>query len=147
MFLFFVLISCILQSEDLFMTEYDYSKMLYFEPNGVSCASCHGEDGKSNLVFEYVVYNKGSYQQKKVPVKQLQNLSFVDFVHGVQEKNRFMPIYRLSKQELTSIYYYIQKKNGLILSADPSLSKFYNESMRNKETTLEPSEPINRKKK
>ncbi len=142
-FIFSLLIS--FAGDELFMTEYDYAKMLYFEPNGISCASCHGENGQGNLVFEYVVYQKSIPITKIVPVKNLHSLSFLDFIHGIEEKNRFMPTYRLSRTELTSIYFYIQKRNGSIPSADTKLLKFYNDSMREKETTPTRDDSSNRK--
>jgi len=130
-FLQLIFIVNILNAEDLFMSEYEYGKMLYFEPNGVSCASCHGDDGQSQINFEYVVYSKPSAQKKIVPVKTITRLSFLEFISALDQKNRFMPNYRLSKLELTSIYYYLQKKNGIIPSADSSLLKFYQSGLEN----------------
>ena len=100
-----------------FLTEYEYSMMLYIEPRGLSCIKCHGLTGKKTDNIRYYRYSPKSvrFKRKEVRINPIYKLNFKDFRKGViSRRNRFMPTYKLSHSEIKSIYFYLQKVNGLI---------------------------------
>jgi hypothetical protein len=111
-----------LRGEELFLTEFEYSQMLYNYPRGVSCSVCHGKNGDEVFSIDYYGhYGKSGRVKKhrKLEVKPIYLLGFNEFKRALNSKrNRFMPEYRLSREEIKSIYYFIQKSNGRIKSGD-----------------------------
>ncbi len=115
--------------DDSFITQYEYGKMLYNKPRGISCAKCHGKDAKGKQIATFThIHNKKSY---KCTIKS-PNITNVDFdtFQAVLDPNiekpkkkfdktnickkliygHVMPTYFLTPQELKSIYYYLINK-------------------------------------
>ncbi len=86
--------------------------MLYFEPRGISCAICHGVNGRKSYSYDYVYRSySGKRYRKKIFVKPIYKLSLQRFLDAFSKNQRFMPKYRLSKREIYLIQQYLQKVN------------------------------------
>jgi hypothetical protein len=111
---------------DSFITKYEYGKMLYHNPRGISCAKCHGDDAKGMKISRFKHKIKTSIYNCVVESHDITNISFEKFkakldpdikVKKIEfEKNQVcekliygntMPKYFLTEDELESIYYYI----------------------------------------
>ena len=92
-----------------FITKEEYAKMLYKNPRGISCASCHGKSGEGKIISYYIDKNN-----KKVMVKtnSIKDISFKNFKKRLLEnkKDSIMPKYYLKDEELKMLYYFINKK-------------------------------------
>ena len=104
------------QTEESFLLELEYGKMLYNNPRGVACNKCHGKEGKGGQVI-------AKYYDKNSNPKLLRG---VDITHYTFEQlkasleNRFkdkqnhrvrhkiMPIYYLTDQEIKAIHTYLK---------------------------------------
>lgn len=110
-----------------FITKYEYGKMLYHNPRGISCAKCHGERGKGMLLSTFKHKTKEANYICEIKTEDISQISFEKFVAKLNseielEKPKFnksqvcekliygntMPKYFLTNQELESIYYYIR---------------------------------------
>ena len=105
---FFVLFFCVYLFAEDFITPKEYAKMLYENPRGVSCRSCHGVDGAEQILAYYIK------DGKKVPfiIPSIQNISFEKFIKSLdtnKTKKSIMPSYSLTKNEVLSLYNYIQE--------------------------------------
>lgn len=131
--LLFLLTATILFSntdfENSFITKYEYGKMLYENPRGISCVKCHGEDAKGKTIASFThIRNKITYNCS-IQSEDITNISYKDFVSTLdpdieKPKKKFkkdeickkltygnsMPTYFLTTQELDSIYFYLQNK-------------------------------------
>lgn len=90
-----------------FITQKEYAKMLYENPRGISCKQCHGNDGREQ-VLEYFTH-KG----KKTPfvVPSIQSVEYADFERSLaqsKDAKSIMPTYSLTKQEIKTLFTYIQ---------------------------------------
>ncbi|MBI3873999.1 MAG: hypothetical protein HY307_03215 [Arcobacter sp.] len=119
------------QINESFITKYEYGKMLYNNPRGISCAKCHGNDGKGILLSTFKHTTKDLVYTCKVKTDDITNISFEKFSakleldmmlmdklkfekHQVCEKliyGNTMPKYFLTKNEQETIYYYITHIN------------------------------------
>lgn len=106
--LFLVLVSAVSWAfADDFITQKEYAKMLYENPRGISCKSCHGTDGREQTLEFYT--HKGIRKAFLVP--NIQNTSFEDFAKSLNEAKpakSVMPTYSLTAQEIKALYAYIQ---------------------------------------
>ena len=111
-----------------FITKYEYGKMLYNNPRGIGCNSCHGNDARGRKMVDFKqetrdkkIYNCSlvvpdikdiDYQtfSKKINSKKNPNVKFEK--EQVCEKliyySNVMPTYFLVEDEIDAIYYYIQ---------------------------------------
>ena len=111
-----------------FITKYEYGKMLYNNPRGIGCNSCHGNDarGKKMVDFKQEVRDKRIYNCSLV-VPDIKNIDYKTFSTKVNSKKNpnlkfekdqvcekliyyanVMPTYFLVEDEIDAIYYYIQ---------------------------------------
>ncbi len=110
-----------------FITKYEYGKMLYHNPRGISCAKCHGIDAKGKLIAKFVhIKRKKQYncQIKTYDITTISKDKFFDKLDYFKKHKRkkfdktqvcekliygnTMPKYFLTKSEMESIYYYIK---------------------------------------
>jgi mono/diheme cytochrome c family protein len=91
-----------------FISDYEYGLMLYHNPRGISCASCHGSDGRGKDIVEYI--NK---EGKRVIIRgiDITYKSFDKIKKTVARNHPIMPKYYLTDEEVSAIYYYLQRKN------------------------------------
>jgi hypothetical protein len=95
-----------LLADDSFLTQYEYGLMLYKKPRGIGCHHCHGEKGEGKVIAEY----KHNKKPKKLVAPKIIGIEYEDFIKSFQERNSVMPRYYLTKQELQSIYLYLNYK-------------------------------------
>jgi mono/diheme cytochrome c family protein len=108
------------QTEESFLSEVEYGKMLYNNPRGISCSQCHGKKGKGgHKIAKY-------YDQHKNP-KILKGLDITGYSieelkaslnNQYRDRNnhrithKIMPIYYLTDKEVSAIYAYLQQEKG-----------------------------------
>ena len=112
--------------DDSFITKYEYGKMLYNNPRGISCAKCHGSDGKGKIITTFEHYVKKKKYNCVIKTNDITNISFEKFKAKLDpdikikkpdfdktqvcEKliyGNVMPKYFLTQDELETIYYYL----------------------------------------
>jgi len=98
----------LLDAED-FISEFEYGQMLYKDPRGVSCASCHGKVGDGSFIASFID-NDGKKQDFFAP--DIRKLSLKEFKKAVSAGGKLMPRYYLTNKESEAIYKYIQVVNS-----------------------------------
>lgn len=113
-------------NENFFITKFEYGKMLYTNPRGISCEKCHGKAAKGKLISKFVHINKKIKYNCVIESQDITNIKYDDFIAKLDstvkiKKKIFdktqvceklvygntMPKYFLTKSEMDSIYYYI----------------------------------------
>ena len=115
--------------DNSFITKYEYGKMLYENPRGISCIKCHGDDAKGKVISTFThIKNKVKYKCT-IKSNDITSISYNDFLLTLdpnlkKPKIKFdksqvcakiaygnsMPTYFLTKEELNSIYFYLTNK-------------------------------------
>ena len=111
-----------------FITKYEYGKMLYNNPRGIGCTSCHGVDarGRKMVDFKHQLLDKKVYNCTLV-IPDIKNIDYETFSLKVNTKKNInlkfekeqvceklihnanvMPTYFLVEEEIEAIFYYIQ---------------------------------------
>lgn len=135
LFLLFLLFHSLLLSksdfDNSFITKYEYGKMLYNNPRGVSCVKCHGENAQGKVIATFKhIRNKVTYTCS-IQSNDITNISYKDFLLKLdpqQEKPKIkfakdqicekftygnsMPTYFLTNEELDSIHFYLTNKES-----------------------------------
>ncbi len=98
--------------DNSFITKKEYGAMLYKNPRGIGCDKCHGSHGQGMLIAKYKHKDKKSDKviEKSIIAPSIDQVSFAVFKKVLmKKKNRSlsMPTYFLTKDELTSIHFYI----------------------------------------
>jgi len=106
-FFFFSLLNLLFAKED-FISEYEYGEMLYNNPRGISCTSCHGEYAQGKKIVEYYTTDG-----KRVVVKgsDIRDITLTELHKSLNKNHRIMPRYYLANKEVIAIYKYIKEKN------------------------------------
>ena len=110
-----------------FITKFEYGKMLFNNPRGIGCNSCHGDNAKGQKLMDFKqehdkkIYNCSLYAPNikdieyetfsaKINTKKNPNLKFEK--EQVCDKLIYyanvMPTYFLVEEEIEAIYYYIK---------------------------------------
>ena len=111
-----------------FITKYEYGKMLYNNPRGIGCNSCHGDDarGRKMVDFKHQLLDKKVYNCTLV-IPDIKNIDYETLSLKVNTKKNInlkfekeqvceklihnanvMPTYFLVEEEIEAIFYYIQ---------------------------------------
>ncbi|MDD3055720.1 MAG: hypothetical protein PHE16_07530 [Aliarcobacter sp.] len=111
-----------------FITKYEYGKMLYNNPRGIGCNSCHGNDarGRKMVDFKHQLLDKKVYNCTLV-IPDIKSIDYETFSLKVNTKKNLnlkfekeqvceklihyanvMPTYFLVEEEIEAIFYYIQ---------------------------------------
>jgi len=100
----------LLAKEEWFITKFEYGKMLYNNPRGISCAKCHGKYAQGKIIAKYYVIKNGKKILQIIKAPNIQHISFKKFKKQLfHKKLSIMPIYNyLTNQEINAIYFYIQ---------------------------------------
>jgi hypothetical protein len=93
-----------------FLTLFEYSKMLYNNPKGISCVTCHGSRGERRHYIKYFHERKG--RDVQITFSPLYEMPYKKFKKALIENRRLMPKYILSEPEVKSLYYYVLKINN-----------------------------------
>ena len=107
---YFILLNSILFAQEWFITNYEYGKMLYHNPRGVSCAKCHGEKAKGKIIAHYYIVKNGKKIKKILKSPNIQNIFYEDLKNRLlfYKKLSVMPKYNyLTKNEIEALYLYI----------------------------------------
>jgi mono/diheme cytochrome c family protein len=104
------------ETEDSFLLEVEYGKMLYNNPRGIACSKCHGKDGKGGQVIaKYYDQNSNPKLLKGIDIthyrldqlkSSMQN-KFRD-ENNRRVRHKIMPIYYLTDKEIKAIYTYLK---------------------------------------
>ena len=113
-----------------FITKYEYGKMLYFNPRGISCSKCHGDDAKGITISTFTHIRQKKEYICKITTADITNVTYSKFIKKLdsklkKKKKKFkkdevckrltygnsMPTYFLTKDELNSIFFYLTNKD------------------------------------
>ncbi len=92
-----------MQAAGNFITKSEYAKLLYRNPRGIGCDTCHGEHGEGKVIARY--REKGVLKELRAP--RIDNLSPSAFHDALTHGGRLMPEYYLTDMEIAYLYYYI----------------------------------------
>jgi len=115
--------------DNSFITKYEYGKMLYANPRGISCIKCHGADAKGKKIATFThIRNKIKYNCT-IQSNDITDISYKNFLLTLDPKiqkikkkftkdevckkliyGNSMPTYFLTNEELDSIYFYLKNK-------------------------------------
>jgi cytochrome c553 len=103
-------------TDDSFLLEIEYGKMLYNNPRGIACSKCHGKEGKGGQVIaKYYDQNSNPKLLKGIDITHyrldqlkasMQN-NFRD-KDNRRVRHKIMPIYYLTYKEIKAIYTYLK---------------------------------------
>jgi mono/diheme cytochrome c family protein len=108
--LIFLLPIFLTASED-FISHYDYGKMLFESPRGVSCVQCHGINAEGKTIVEYET-KKG---MKHIDGPDIRRVSLKNMIKSLNKNHAIMPRYYLTEHEVKAIFDYLQKRNSRYL--------------------------------
>ncbi|MAD42878.1 MAG: hypothetical protein CL623_10880 [Arcobacter sp.] len=110
-----------------FITKFEYGELLYNNPRGIGCNTCHGSDAKGKEIVSFThTYDKKKYNCvlrvpniksssydvffKKVNSKKNPKKKFAkeEVCERLIYKANVMPTYFLVEEEIDAIYYYIK---------------------------------------
>jgi hypothetical protein len=117
--------------DNSFITKYEYGKMLYENPRGISCNKCHGDDATGKVIVRFEqTFNKKRYICE-IKSSDITNLSYEQFKRFLDPKlekpkkqftkeqrcekftyGNSMPTYFLTDEELESIHFYLVNKGS-----------------------------------
>ncbi|MEA3490844.1 MAG: cytochrome c [Campylobacterota bacterium] len=101
------LLPLVLVAKEDFISDFEYGQMLYKNPRGISCASCHGLRGEGREIV--------SYQDKNETIvirgSDIRNRSLEEIESIVARNHKVMPKYYLTIEEVEAIYNYLQEIN------------------------------------
>jgi len=86
-----------------FITKMEYAKMLYSNPRGIGCISCHGERGEGSVIAKY----KHKGKEKELIAPAINSLSKEKFFKALKGSNSVMPKYFLTNNEIEVLYFYV----------------------------------------
>jgi hypothetical protein len=114
------------ENDNSFITKYEYGKMLYENPRGISCKQCHGNNAQGKKIVKFVHKVKDKIYNCEVKTKDLRDVKLIPFLDKLNPEKKLkkvkflkeevcekliygntMPKYFLTNDELDSLYYYI----------------------------------------
>ncbi|MDL0089694.1 c-type cytochrome [Campylobacter gastrosuis] len=106
--LFFIFFVVSLSFGADFITKTEYAKMLYINPRGIGCISCHGKNAEGKVISKYKEKNRKTKQveQKELISPRINNVSFERFKKALDEPKNIMPSYFLTDEETKILYDY-----------------------------------------
>ena len=116
----FILILLNLNSEDSF-SNFEYGKMLYSNPRGISCILCHGKKGRGvkSIISFYESSKNNKVKNIVINGGKILKLSLKNFMTRLifnkmlnRDKIDIMPNYYLTEKEIKLIYNFLHSKNN-----------------------------------
>ena len=95
-----------LSAEVSFITEAEYASQLYHSPRGIGCHKCHGEEGEGKLIATY----KDKGVDKAFHPPAIDQIGYDDFVEAMKNRQKGMPRYFLTDNEIQALYFYLHQK-------------------------------------
>jgi len=115
--LIILLLATFLFGQEWFITNYEYGKMLYNNPRGISCAKCHGIKAQGKIIAKYKIKKHGKIILKELKAPNIQNISYdrlkskLFLLTKKDKKLSVMPRYNyLTLNELEALFLYIQSQ-------------------------------------
>jgi mono/diheme cytochrome c family protein len=90
-----------------FITDLEYGEMLYNNPRGVSCASCHGYSGEGKDIVGYLGKDDKIITIRGVDIRHKE---FKELKKILARNHPIMPKYYLTDEEIKAIYDYLASK-------------------------------------
>ena len=100
--------------------------MLYKDPRGVSCASCHGTVGEKTFIASYK-NEDGSSRDFYSP--DIRKLDLKKFKKALDKGGRIMPKYYLTNKEVEAIYKYVKTVNQESVKSDDTNITYVNDEV------------------
>ncbi len=108
-----------LLAQSSFITQMEYSSLLYKNPRGIGCHKCHGLKGEGKLIATYTDTKKVKEGEKvyKIKVKKefrapaINKLDYKTFHDTLSKRVRGMPKYYLTEGEIKALYFYLKQVN------------------------------------
>ncbi len=102
--------------DNSFITRFEYGAMLYENPRGVGCISCHKKGDKPVIIAKYKEKDRKTKKlvEKSIIAPAINEVSyeaFIDKMTADKTDSKVMPTYFLTKEELDSLYFYIKRLN------------------------------------
>ena len=110
-----------------FITKYEYGKMLYNNPRGIGCNSCHGNDARGKKMVDFKQLHDKKIYNCSLVIPDIKSIDYQIFSQKVNSKKNpnfkfekeqvcekliyyanVMPTYFLVEEEIEAIFYYIQ---------------------------------------
>lgn len=110
-----------------FITKNEYGKMLYNNPRGIGCNSCHGNDARGRKMVDFKQLHDKKIYNCSLVIPDIKDIDYQTFSTKVNSKKNpnlkfekeqvceklihyanVMPTYFLVEDEIEAIYYYIQ---------------------------------------
>lgn len=110
-----------------FITKFEYGKMLYNNPRGIGCNSCHGDDAKGKKIIDFKQEHDKKIYNCDLSVPNIKDIDYAIFSEKINSKKNpnkkfekeevcekliyyanVMPTYFLVEEEIEAIYYYIK---------------------------------------
>jgi len=86
-----------------FISKYEYGKMLYENPRGISCKKCHGDTAKERCI---AIIKKGD-KNIDVTAPAIRNISKESLKKGLKKGRHFMPLYKMTDSEIDALYIFL----------------------------------------
>jgi mono/diheme cytochrome c family protein len=83
----------------------EYGAMLYNDPRGVSCKSCHGKKGEQKEIYTYTRNDKNI----TIVAPNIQNVTIEQLQNAIKRRRGIMPRYTLTQKELEAIVNYLDQ--------------------------------------
>lgn len=115
------------KNSSLFITKPEYGKMLYENPRGIGCNSCHGNSAEGKKIVQFKHTYKEDVYLCTLYTPNIKNVSYENFKKKINQKRNpnkkfkeeevcqkiiynanIMPTYHLIEDEIESIYYYLK---------------------------------------
>ncbi len=104
-YVFLMMISLLLNAENSFITQEEYSTQLYYSPRGIGCHHCHGEKGEGKIIAKYK--DKNDLNSFNGP--PINNIAYEKFYSAMTQRKRGMPRYFLIEDEIRALYFYLHQ--------------------------------------
>ncbi len=110
-----------------FITKFEYGKMLYNNPRGIGCNSCHGDDAKGKKIVDFKQLHEKKFYNCTLVVPNIKDIDYETFSIKVNSKKNpnikfekeqvceklihyanVMPTYFLVEEEIEAIFYYVK---------------------------------------
>ncbi len=117
--------------DDSFITQYEYGKLLYENPRGISCTKCHGKDARGKIIATFTHKRNKKEYICTIRTKDITNISYDNFIQKLDPKlekpkkifdktqicdkltyGNSMPTYFLTQEELKSIHFYLKNREN-----------------------------------
>ncbi|NPA66363.1 MAG: c-type cytochrome [Epsilonproteobacteria bacterium] len=106
-------------AQSSFITQMEYSSLLYKNPRGIGCNKCHGDKGEGKLIAKYKETKKVKDGEKYIVIKlkkelrapAIDKLSYAEFYKALNTNIQGMPKYYLTEKEIKALFFYLQQIN------------------------------------